>query len=342
MKKAVKLVLITLFCFMLTACGSTPKDYAEKALESGNFSEFMKEYNKADSGNKAKMADEFTKACIDISIKALESKGTTPLTNLNKSFEGLNENKNDSNFNKLYKLKQLVAEYKTNEDNSLKYFGQCNKNDINPYKEVISKNFYLVKMERFGSDYYHMSTGYKSIPNYDVFGYNVYETSRTNITDGEVECCLKSKEPIVESEGLYKFYAVDSGTTKIKTGQGFEKEVKLYTYVPDNFYSVIRKFKYAKNNMDNILKQVKNLPNASVSAAVAGGIRKGVITGNDVNVRKGPGTEYKSLGVFFKGDVLRIVGEERNGSHIWYKIEYDNPNAGLISGYVRSDFINIQ
>ena len=67
------------------------------------------------------------------------------------------------------------------------------------------------------------------------------------------------------------------------------------------------------------------------------------VTGDDVNVRKGPGVDYASLGVFFKGDKVRIVDSNRNAlNETWYKIEYDNPKAGLIVGWVRSDFINIK
>ena len=69
----------------------------------------------------------------------------------------------------------------------------------------------------------------------------------------------------------------------------------------------------------------------------------GTITGNDVNVRTGPGVNYKSLGVFFKGDIVRIVETARNSNNeIWHKIEYDNPKVGLITGWVRTDFIVIR
>lgn len=68
----------------------------------------------------------------------------------------------------------------------------------------------------------------------------------------------------------------------------------------------------------------------------------GTITGNDVNVRKGPSVDYTSLGVFFKGDKVRIVDSNTNSlNETWYKIEFDNPKVGLIVGWVRSDFIII-
>lgn len=68
----------------------------------------------------------------------------------------------------------------------------------------------------------------------------------------------------------------------------------------------------------------------------------GIINGDEVNVRKGPGVKYDSLGVFFKGDKVRLVGEQGNDiGENWYQIEYDNPSAGLIKGWVRKDFINV-
>ena len=70
-------------------------------------------------------------------------------------------------------------------------------------------------------------------------------------------------------------------------------------------------------------------------------VHYGTINANEVNVRKGPGKEFKSLGFFFKGDKVRLVGEtSSNIGENWYQIEYDNPNAGLIKGWVRKDFID--
>lgn len=66
---------------------------------------------------------------------------------------------------------------------------------------------------------------------------------------------------------------------------------------------------------------------------------EGLITGDEVNVREGPGVNYKSLGVFFKGDKVRLVDIATSTKETWYKIEYDNPKVGLITGWVRSDYI---
>ena len=69
----------------------------------------------------------------------------------------------------------------------------------------------------------------------------------------------------------------------------------------------------------------------------------GTITGNDVNVRTGPGVSFKSLGVFYKGDVVRIVETARNSNNeIWHRVEFDNPKVGLVVGWVRTDFILIR
>ncbi|MFH5972276.1 SH3 domain-containing protein, partial [Clostridium perfringens] len=50
-----------------------------------------------------------------------------------------------------------------------------------------------------------------------------------------------------------------------------------------------------------------------------------------LNVRKGPGTDYDSIGQLHQGDKVSIVA--KNGE--WYKI------SSPIAGYVHSDFINI-
>ena len=52
--------------------------------------------------------------------------------------------------------------------------------------------------------------------------------------------------------------------------------------------------------------------------------------------------EFERRGCYFlKGDKVRLVGETTNNmGENWYNIEYDNPSAGLIKGWVRKDFIN--
>lgn len=65
----------------------------------------------------------------------------------------------------------------------------------------------------------------------------------------------------------------------------------------------------------------------------------GIITSNEVAIRKGPSTKYESKGYFIKGDKVSLLGKETDGTHTWYKVEYNNPQYGLITGYVRADFI---
>lgn len=57
-------------------------------------------------------------------------------------------------------------------------------------------------------------------------------------------------------------------------------------------------------------------------------VREIRITGGSVNVRIGPGTEFKILGVVHKGDVMTLRGEQENG---WYPVEYINQD-GWVSG----------
>ncbi len=57
---------------------------------------------------------------------------------------------------------------------------------------------------------------------------------------------------------------------------------------------------------------------------------QGVITADSLNVRKGPGTSYESIGYLHKGDQVTILGES-NG---WYKIDYNGQEAWVSGKYV--------
>lgn len=65
----------------------------------------------------------------------------------------------------------------------------------------------------------------------------------------------------------------------------------------------------------------------------------GTITGNEVNVRTGPGTDYRSLGVFFKGDNITLLNRTEANGGIWYEVKYYNTQFGWIQGWVYGDFI---
>lgn len=54
-------------------------------------------------------------------------------------------------------------------------------------------------------------------------------------------------------------------------------------------------------------------------------------TGNDVNVRKGPGTSYAKLGLLDKGDKVTFIS--KSGS--WSKVEYNGQTAYVYSKYLK-------
>lgn len=57
---------------------------------------------------------------------------------------------------------------------------------------------------------------------------------------------------------------------------------------------------------------------------------QGEIT-SDVNVRKGPGTDYDKIGTVREGDIVAITGESHDG---WYRIEYDGGTGFIYGQYV--------
>ena len=58
----------------------------------------------------------------------------------------------------------------------------------------------------------------------------------------------------------------------------------------------------------------------------------GSVSGNQVNVRSGPGTSYSSLAKASRGEKAYIIGFNNQ----WYKVIYDN-----VIGYIRSDYITL-
>ena len=122
--------------------------------------------------------------------------------------------------------------------------------------------------------------------------------------------------------------AANSSELRLKYGQ--------YIYL-------LRQAEHERGRVDRVNQNTHSQQtNQEINKTVQKSKNEGVINSDEVNVRKGPGVKFDSLGVFFKGDKVRLVGEQGNDiGETWYQIEYDNPTVGLIKGWVRKDFINI-
>ncbi len=68
------------------------------------------------------------------------------------------------------------------------------------------------------------------------------------------------------------------------------------------------------------------------SESAEGSFGTGTVTGNGVNLRSGPGTDYSVLGTRDKGDSLTVTGVSGD----WYKIDWNGSAA-----YIRSDYLSI-
>ena len=63
-------------------------------------------------------------------------------------------------------------------------------------------------------------------------------------------------------------------------------------------------------------------------------------TGNEVNIRTGPGAGYKSLGVFFKGDYVTLLNRiTAADGDAWYEVKFYNKDYGWIRGWVNGNYI---
>ena len=70
------------------------------------------------------------------------------------------------------------------------------------------------------------------------------------------------------------------------------------------------------------------------------GYHPGTITGNEVDIRTGPGDNYKSLGVFFKGDHVSLLNKiTAADAESWYEVKYYNKQYGWIQGWVNGNYI---
>lgn len=75
---------------------------------------------------------------------------------------------------------------------------------------------------------------------------------------------------------------------------------------------------------------IKAIPKPSTGNS-GGSSNYRTITGNRVHFRSGPGTNYKSMGYFYKGDSVLLISQSGN----WCYIEYKGTK-----GYVHSDYVS--
>ncbi|MDK0846632.1 SH3 domain-containing protein [Clostridium perfringens] len=127
--------------------------------------------------------------------------------------------------------------------------------------------------------------------------------------------------------------------------QGLPRTRGLLLEYPDTYsYSEVLSRNYVGKTFNAIINILKNNPNGG---DVDNGGNSGGSSSSDVtytaagevinvesflNVRKGPGTNYDSIGQLHQGDKVSIVA--KNGE--WYKIKY-----GSGYGYVHKDFIDV-
>ena len=64
--------------------------------------------------------------------------------------------------------------------------------------------------------------------------------------------------------------------------------------------------------------------------------RSGVIMGTDVNVRKGPGTNFDVIGAYIEGEKVQVLQIEKKG---WTEVKRENGQTGWVSNYYYADFV---
>ena len=102
-------------------------------------------------------------------------------------------------------------------------------------------------------------------------------------------------------------------------------------YVSAEFITIVENNNNNSNNNDNN-NQDNN--NNSSNTDVAG--KTGTLTGNGVNFRTGPGTNYNSHGMLSMGTIVNIKGKEGD----WYKVTAVI-NGSLKEGYIYAEWVKV-
>ena len=138
---------------------------------------------------------------------------------------------------------------------------------------------------------------------------------------------------------MYILFEYDANGNAVPEGRIFSGEGAT----PGHYHSTV----YEQKNVD-LAKLFLNqaflfAKKAGFSAAAVSkwpGNYPGMITGNEVNVRTGPGQNCKSLGVFFKGDYVTLLNKlAAADGNTWYEVKYYNKDYGWIQGWVYGKFI---
>ena len=138
---------------------------------------------------------------------------------------------------------------------------------------------------------------------------------------------------------MYILFEYDANGNAVPEGRIFSGEGAA----PGHYHSTV----YEQKNID-LAKLFLNqaflfAEKAGFSAAAASkwpGNYPGMITGNEVDIRTGPGTSYKSLGVFFQGDYVTLLNKlSAADGDSWYEVKYYNKDYGWIQGWVNGNYI---
>lgn len=341
-EKIVKGILIGAICVSVIGCGfAKPQEEVKEAFEKHEITDLVKSYNKSDKEKQNEYKVSFSQYFKDEIIATIDADvndkyriaGLQRWEKLNKVAKFAAEVKDDD-----YSFeKKLAAEVEECYDMRKNYESARrelhDKYKVDEYDNIFTIRRYLVNELKNAPGVFY-ACGYQSF-----FG--------NEFPDNDIDECIVEfgNNFTTIRRGVNRLNVVRAGSERISMEGGFKTEVEKFRAVPSEALYIQSDLEVMRSRIYpkyvNIKDSLKT-GHASESSAVPVVGAVGVIMGDDVNIRKGPSTDYESIGAFFKGDRVTIVGSNSDGSHVWYKVEYQNPQYGLISGYVRSDFISVQ
>ena len=112
---------------------------------------------------------------------------------------------------------------------------------------------------------------------------------------------------------------------KAKGNQQLEKDARSYR---DRLTKMKDEALYAAKNSKIVSGKDLNYDGSQKDTTNKDGKKYGMVTGTEVRMRKGPGTDTEIIGEFQKGTRLEILEKKGN----WYKVVNTNTFIGWISG----------
>lgn len=133
---------------------------------------------------------------------------------------------------------------------------------------------------------------------------------------------------------VYKYDKRAKKYTAVKKLAGESSNIYIGAAVDARYYTYTVRA-YLTYNSKTYYSEISALPVSGTPVVI------GTVNDYAVRVRRGPSTNYGIVTELSKGRKVYVVGGTKKNGETWYKISFKS-GSKTVTGYMRSDFINIQ